>query len=178
LLFLTMQFIKLTFVLIFISVLYSACIKEVKPATRIEKSILVVEGSITTDKPPYTVKLTYSGPYKFALDIPDEFLEKNARVAIKDNLGNETQLAYKEKGIYETVDTNYIGIPGRSYNVVVELNNGKTYVSKPEKINDPVPLENFKVNFVSDFNFVHPAYLQVSIDAKDPAVQGNYYKWN
>src|ERR1044072_388074 len=99
-----MQFIKLTFVFIFISILYGACIKEVVPAIRTEKSILVVEGSISTDKEPYTVKLTYSGPCKFALDIPDEFLEKEANVAISDDLGNKTELVYKEKGIYETVD--------------------------------------------------------------------------
>ena len=171
-----MQLLK-TITISIISIFSFTCIKEVNPELRNEKPILVVEGSITTDSPPYTVKLTYSGPYKNALSVPEEFLEKNADVFITDNLGNQTKLVYTGKGIYETNDQAYIGKVGRSYSIIVQLNNGKKYISTPEKINVPVPIENYKVNFVSDFNLVHPAYLQVKVNAKDLASDENYYRW-
>lgn len=142
-----------------------------------EKPILVVEGAITTDTVPYTVRLTYSGPYKYALGVPDKYLEKDARVSIRDDLGNETKLAHTVNGIYQTADPGYTGKVGRSYSVSIELSDGKKYLSVPEKINAPVPLENYKANFVSDFNGARPAYLQVSVNAKDPASQENYYRW-
>src|SRR5258705_2740502 len=172
-----MQLKKTITITSIVSIIFFACIKQVNPDLRNAKPILVVEGSITTDSLLYTVKLTYSGPYKFGLDVPDEFLEKKADVFITDELGNQTMLVYKEKGIYETTDPAYIGKVGRSYRVIVQLQNGKKYISAPEKINPPVPIENYKVNFVSDLNLVHPAYLQVSVNAKDPASQENYYRW-
>jgi hypothetical protein len=157
---------------------FSACVKEVTINTRDEKPILVVEGSITTDSLPYTVKLTYSGPYKAGLDIPDEFLEKQAKVIITDDQGNSTNLSYKGKGIYETTDPNYIGKAGRSYNVTVELKDGRKYISTPEKIKQPVPISAVNIKFALDNNFIFPSSLHVLIDAKDPANEENYYKWN
>jgi hypothetical protein len=169
--------IKIITIISTISLLFFACIKQVNPDLRNEKPILVVEGSITTDSVLYTVRLTYSGPYKYGLDIPEGFLEKNAAVYIRDDLGNQTRLVYKDKGIYETTDPAYVGKPGRSYSVIIELQNGKKYISEPEEIKPSVPIESYKVNFVPDFNLVHPAYLQVSVNAKDPASEENYYRW-
>jgi len=173
-----MQFIKFITLIGFVLIFTPSCIKQADIETRNEKPILVVEGSITTDSVPYSVRLTYSGPYKHALDIPEEFLEKNASVIITDDLGNQTPLAYTEKGIYETTDPDYIGRVGRSYHVIIELPDGKKFISTPEEIKPAVAIESFGVNFIPDFNLVHPAYLQVSINSKDPANDENYYKWN
>jgi hypothetical protein len=172
-----MHIIKFFTLISFVSILFPACIKQVDIDTRNEKPILVVEGSITTDSVLYSVKLSYSGPYKSGLDIPEEFLEKNAHVIISDDQGNQTSLAYKEKGIYETTDSSYIGVVGRSYNIIIDLPDGKRYISTPEEIKPAVAIDSFKVKFVPDFNLVHPAYLQVSVDSKDPANAENYYKW-
>src|SRR5215470_16085710 len=91
-----------------ISFVLSACIKQVDVETRTEKPILVVEGAITTDTMPYTVKLSYTGPFTRTALIPDDHLEKDARVIITDDEGNATTLAHKGEGIYETTDSNYI----------------------------------------------------------------------
>jgi hypothetical protein len=176
-LFLKMKIIKAIIIISIVSIFFYACIKEVTPKTRIQLPILVVEGSITTDSLPYNVRLTYSGPYKSGIDVPDDFLEKDANVFITDDQGNQTKLVYMNKGIYETTDPAYIGKVGRSYNVIVQLKSGKKYISSPEKIYPSVPIESYKVNFVSDFNLVHPAYLQVRVNAKDPASEENYYRW-
>src|SRR5690349_1925197 len=94
----------------------SSCIKQVDVALRNENPILVVEGNITTDSVPYTVKLTYSGPLTLATEIPENYIEKNAVVAITDDLGNATELSYTgSQGVYQTTDPLYVGQAGRSY---------------------------------------------------------------
>ena len=157
---------------------FASCIKQVDVATRNVKPILVVEGSITTDTVPYTVKLTYSGKLSSATDIPDESLEKDAVVTITDDLGNATLLTYMGAGNYQTTDTNYIGQVGRSYHVNVKLTDGKTFVSIPEKIGSPVPVANINVSFASHFSIYYPSRLNISIDVQDPPDQENYYKWD
>ena len=97
-----MQLLKILTALSIITAISPACVKQVDVATRNEKSILVVEGSVTTDTVPYTVKLTYSGPVAYSDAIPDEYLEKDAEVTISDDLGNTTPLVYTTQGIYET----------------------------------------------------------------------------
>src|SRR3954466_5520721 len=84
------------------------CIKKIDVDTRTEKQILVVEGSVTTDSVPYTVNLSYSGPFNRANKIPDEFFEENATVTISTNDGNTTLLKHMDKGLYQTTDSNFI----------------------------------------------------------------------
>jgi hypothetical protein len=173
-----MQLKKIFILTLLVPIAWGACIKQVDVETRNEKPILVVEGSITTDTVPYTVTLSYTGPFTGASQIPDEAFEENAQVTIEDDQGNSTRLVYRDKGVYETTDPNYIGKIGRSYTVLIELNDGKKYISTPEKINPPVPFTNINVRFVQDFNFDHPAYLAAYVDAADPANEENYYQWH
>jgi hypothetical protein len=157
----------------------SSCIKQADVKLRNELPVLVVEGNISTDSIPYTVKLTYSGQLQYADDIPDQYLEQNARVTIKDDLGDSTVLSYTgRQGVYITKDSAYRGQVGRSYFVKVELPTGKTFISKPEKISPPVPVSSIRVVFDSTFNFYFPAKLKIYADINDPVDNENYYKWN
>ncbi len=169
---------KISLLLVSFIILLSGCVKQVNLDLRIAKPILVVEGEITNDSLPYSVKLTYSGPYKSGLEIPDEFLEKQAKVTIQDDQGNMTNMVYRDKGVYETDDKNYVGKTGRSYSIIVELKDGRKYISTPEKMKDTVPLSNIRVQYVWDKTFISPTSMHVFINAKDPGEEGNYYKWN
>ena len=164
-------------VLIFCVILCS-CVKPVQINTRNEEPILVVEGSITTDSVPYSVKLSYSGPYKFALDIPEQYQEKEAAVTMEDDKGGKTNLVHVGSGLYETTDRNYVGKTGNSYWITIELKNGKKYVSKPELMKPAVSISNIAVKFVNDQNTNYPASLHSYITVQDPADQENYYKWD
>ncbi|HEX8676939.1 MAG TPA: DUF4249 family protein, partial [Segetibacter sp.] len=100
------------------------CIKKLDVDTRTEKPILVVEGAVSTDSVPYTVNLSYSGPFDRANKIPDEYFEDNAIVTISTDDGNTTLLKHIDKGLYETTDSNFIGKVGTSYSVTVVLKDG------------------------------------------------------
>ena len=172
-----MQLLKIIIAISIISITTQACIKEVDVSLRNEKPILVVEGSVTTDTVAYTVKLTYSGPITYSDALPDQYLEKDAIVTITDDLGNSTPLVYTHQGVYETTDRNYIGKMGRSYRVTIVLKDGRKYISTPEKIKVPVPISNINITFINKFDMFYPTYLDVSVDAKDPAQEENYYRW-
>jgi Domain of unknown function (DUF4249) len=173
-----MQLKRIIVIVVAFSIVCFACIKQVNVKTRNEKPILVVDGAITTDTTPYTVRLSYTGPFVTNSQIQDENFEKDAQVSISDDQGNTTKLVYIGEGVYETTDPSYIGKTGRSYHVIVALKDGKKYISAPEKISPPVPFTNINVKFVPDFNLDHPAYLGTYVDVKDPADQENYYRWS
>ncbi len=172
-----MQVLKIIIAISILTITTQSCIKQVDVVTRNEKPFLVVEGSVTTDTVAYTVKLTYSGPIAYSDVIPDQYLEKDAIVTIADDLGNTTPLVYTDQGVYETTDPAYIGTVGRSYSVTVVLKDGRKYISTPEKIKPPVPISNINVSFINKFDMFYPTYLDISIGAKDPAQEENYYRW-
>lgn len=158
--------------------LFSSCIKQVQVETRNAPKNLVVEGGISTDTVPYTVKLTYSNGLVNGEDIPDANLVKDAKVTITDDLGNATLLSYTTNGIYETTDPAYIGQEGRSYSITIEMAGGKKYISVPEKIKPAVPIDKINVEYVEEFTPDLPTYVTIHTDTKDPADQDNYYKWD
>jgi Domain of unknown function (DUF4249) len=172
-----MQVLKIIITISIITIMAQACIKQVDVVTRNEKPILVVEGSVTTDTLPYTVKLTYSGPITSSEAIPDKYLEKDAVVTISDDQGNTTPLVYTSQGVYITTDPTYIGKVGRSYSVTVVLKDGKKFISNPEKIKPAVPISAIDVTFVDKFDFNLPTYMNVAVDVKDPPGEENYYRW-
>jgi Domain of unknown function (DUF4249) len=160
-----------------LSISFFSCIKQVNVATRNEKPILVVEGNITTDTTPYTVKLTYSGQVLHADSVLDQYLEKDAKVTISDDLGKSTALVYTHQGIYVTIDASYIGKVGRSYSVTVLLKDGRKYISTPEKMKVPVPIDSITVHYNGYFDFNAPSRMEVFVTTKDPAQEENYYRW-
>ena len=104
--------------------------------------------------------------------------EREAKVIITDDKGGRTNLAHIGKGIYETQDSNYVGTIGNSYQVNIELKDGRKYISKPEKIKPPIPISKLSVQFTRDDNTNYPASLHVYVNTKDPEGEENFYKWN
>ncbi|HUR12675.1 MAG TPA: DUF4249 domain-containing protein [Flavitalea sp.] len=169
--------IRLVVILAFFFSMVS-CIKEIRPPLRTVTPKLVVEGGITTDTTPYQVKLSFSGPYRFGQNIPDSLIIEDAQVSIADNIGRSTPLTYKGNGIYVTTDTTFIGQSGKAYQVHITLQDGRSYISQPEKIAAPVTdLHVSKVEFDADYDFQHPTDLKIFVDVNDPPGEENYYLW-
>src|SRR5688572_9090959 len=95
----------------------AGCIKQVEVPLRTVEKILVVEGGITNDSSFYQVKLTYSGPFRFGNFVPDSLVETKANVLLKDDAGNQAQMVHTSGGVYESLNDDFIGIPGRSYHI-------------------------------------------------------------
>jgi hypothetical protein len=141
---------------------------------------LVVEGLITTDSTPYTIKLSYTGNFTNAstrIDSNQNFIN-DARVVIKDDAGDSSLCNLISPGTYQTIDSSFVGIVGRTYTLEIYLSNGKTYVSSPEKINPVPPIDSITVVYDSTFiTDIRPTQLIISANVHDPASTQNYYRW-
>src|ERR1022692_4070702 len=117
-----MLFLKFTSILIILSCI--SCITKIELPVRRTSPYLVVEGTISTDPPPYTVKLSYSGKfsntYQASQDTQQLFIS-DAKVSIKDDLGDSTLLGWISNGTYQSLDSNFIGSVGRSYTITIHL---------------------------------------------------------
>ena len=159
----------------------TSCLEEVEIPTRLESAFLVVDGGITSEKPPYTVRLSYSGNQINATDINLNLAIVGATVFIKDHSTNDsTELtpSYYERGIYRSDDPNFMGKVGRSYSIRIKLKDGKTYISNPEKMPYCPPIDSVYSVYSDVRNESYPDGYQVFMDTKDPANERNYYRWS
>ncbi len=92
---------------------------------------LVIDGFITDDFGPHTIKISKSQPFTNDEIVIFEKVQ-NAAVTITDDLGNVTNLTMSAPGSYLTSGF-FIGQIGRSYTLSVDVN-GETYESTPQLI--------------------------------------------
>ncbi|RDC65135.1 DUF4249 domain-containing protein [Adhaeribacter pallidiroseus] len=157
----------------------TACIDEVNLPIRNEEQKLVVEGLITNEKTPYTVRLTYTGTFKGGSTAPASLAVSGALVTISDNTGATVTLKpiIQQPGIYRTTDTTFVGQVGRSYTLKIVTPQGKTFVSTPEMLSPVPPIENLTAVFKDVADRSKPSGYQVTADTKDPGETENYYRW-
>ena len=156
------------------------CVRRISPPIREGTQLLVVEGLITTDSISYGVKLSYTGNFLNAstrIDSNQNFIN-DARVVIKDDQGDSVLCGLISPGTYQTNDSSFVGIAGRSYTLEIYLSNGKTYISTPEKINPVAPMDSITVAYDSTvITDIRPMQFIVSANTRDPAGIPNYYRW-
>ena len=153
-----------------------SCVKEIKIENRTGERKLVVEGMITNEATPYSVRLSYLFELDNYIAIGEIPYAENANVQISDDAGNSTTMEYLGKGLYQTMDPDFIGVVGRSYAISIITEDGKSFVSKPEKLLPVPPIDSV----YTDYIFQGPAFgegYNVYIDFTDPAGQANYYRW-
>lgn len=96
---------------------------------------LAIEGFISTEPGPYTVKISR------AFDIESKQSIKTPisvnRVVIADDLGNSETLTKVADGEYQTSASGIQGVIGRYYSLEVETLDGRIYRSNPDPILDP-----------------------------------------
>ena len=138
---------------------------------------LVVEGSITTDPPPYTVRLMYSGPFTHTNAITDELYINNAKITLSDSAGSTTSFNRTSNGFYESTNMDFRGETGKTYHLTIELPDGTVFQSKPEAIL-PVPvIDSLSVEVDPMYTTRIPTGFLIYANTNDPATPGNYYRW-
>jgi hypothetical protein len=172
---------KSVFKALLISILIlTSCIDEIDLSIRNEAARLIVEGMISNEKPPYTVRLFTTGNFVSARYPPASLGVQGAMVQISDDTGKSTILKslINRPGVYQTTDTSFIGQVGHSYTLTVLMPDGKQFRSKPEKLM-PVPLlEELKAAFIDVSDRTKPSGYNVLVDTQDPVETANYYRWS
>lgn len=156
-----------------------SCIKEVDLPIRVENPILVVDGLITNQTPPYYLKLTYTGVYKWSNIITESQTVSGARITLQDDAGNKTNFEQllEEAGKYKTTDMNFVGTIGRTYTLTITLPDGRIYESKPEKMIAVPAADSVYAEFTENGNGEQRVGYNIYIDTKDPKGIPNYYRW-
>lgn len=159
----------------------TSCVTEFQPDVISLPPALVVEGEVTDQPGPYTIRLTRTADYSIrSLNL----LETGAVVVISDNAGNqETLVEQTGGGVYQTVPgrANGIrGVAGRRYTLRIQTKSGQRYESSAEVLPAVPPIERVYYEYRNEPNPTLPQRDQgwdVYIDSKDPDTLGNYYRW-
>jgi hypothetical protein len=158
-----------------------SCIRQITPPIRNVPPLLVVEGMITTDSTPYSVNLSYSGPYTNTYEVgldTNKYFIPDAKVTIENDLGDSTTCTWVGLGTYQSTDPSFVGTVGRTYTLKVYLSNGLIYQSKPETIAAVPPIDSltlfYDTTYITD---VRPNQYIISVNTLDPAMNRNYYRW-
>ena len=166
------------FIWIVLTLGMASCVTEFQPDAVTLPPTLVVEGQITDQPGPYTVRLTRTADYSLkAINL----LETGAVVSIEDNQGNrETLREQAPGGVYQTRPNGIQGVAGRSYKLTIQTKSGTRYESAPEVITAaPLILKLYTEyrNALVPNTAVRKQGWDVYLDAKDPETTGNYYRW-
>jgi hypothetical protein len=165
----------------FVGLLLVTCVKQVRVPVRNVKPILVVQGLITTAPGPYTINLSYSGPYTNSLQATQQdstYFISDAKVVIRDDLGDTTNCSYTSYGNYLSDDLQFTGTAGRTYTLTIYLSNGQVYLSKPETIQAVAPIDSLSFGYDSaGLTNILPPPLVVTVNTHDPGNGQRYYRW-
>lgn len=164
--------------LLLFPLLVLSCVTEFQPDAVSLPPALVVEGQVTDQPGPYTVRLTRTADYSYkALNL----LETGAVVSIEDNLGNrETLREQAPGGTYQTRAGGLQGLAGRSYKLTIQTKSGTRYESQPEVITAAPPILKLYAEYRNELlpgTSTRKQGWDVYLDTKDPETTGNYYRW-
>ncbi len=154
--------------LILSAILHFSCIEEIEPFVKSDK-ILVIYGGITNEYSKHPIRVYYTTNF----NSQSVFVE-DATVRVQSESGAVIAYEYNKYGYYYACDS-VEGQPGESYELIVELGDGKRYLSTIDQLNAPPAIKSIQheLGFSEDFLSV----LNFNIAYDDPPNQLNYYKW-
>jgi len=164
-------------ILLLFSLSLYTCTDSLKGVTKTADGVLVVEGSVTDRPGPYGVKL-----YLKSLDvnIKTKTPVLNADVVVSDDKGNSYPFTEGDKGHYVSDPADFTGIPGRCYKLKIELDNGKTYQSKSEKLKAAPVVDTIYPIFIKKISTQGTSTGTFDLVGvlNDPSTKGDYYRWD
>lgn len=137
-------------------------------------NLLVVDGKLTDEPGPYTIRLNLSSDVR-PLEYPPV---SGAEVIISDDAGTSELLTETEPGVYQTSESGIRGTVGRSYQLRIRTNNGETFSSQPELLRATPAIDSVYPEIESrqkigyDYDLVG---YQFYLDGAPPQNNENYY---
>ena len=171
-----MKINKLLILFFFVIVIFSnSCIEEYSVKVSKYDNSLIVDGMITNLPGPYEVKLSQTS----ALNAVEFTPVKNADVSISDNLGNSVNLFELEDGSYTTGTSDFTGIVGREYKIII-ISDNNTYSTDFAKLQEPIEIKSMEAKVESRDIDVYPFKTygyQIYLDSEDIVSDSTYLAW-
>jgi hypothetical protein len=172
---------RITRLLPIVFLLFDACIDPLPVHTLPGDNVLVVDGLITDGPGPYQVKLfRSSGPTE---NLSTPLMETHASVRIIDDGNVVTQLYESTPGVYLTDADNFVGLKGKTYQLIITTADGGEFESHPEKLMPAGKIDSLYFSFeVNVINHLDPGQPQdavtVFVDASgDPDYPEGLSRW-
>ncbi len=128
--------LKNIYIIIGISLAFIQCTEIYTPDISSDTKALIVEGLITDEEGPYTIKLTMAKPLPFDSVRSEQFFVHDAKCTITDNEKNTITLTETSSGNY-TTPLSFRAKVGNIYKLSILLKDGTRYESLPEKLLAP-----------------------------------------
>ncbi len=156
-------------------VLIASCVEEYWPELEGGyEDLLVVDGKITNEAGPYTIRLSKSSSLLNQAYNP----LTGAIVIISDDDGNSESLFESSPGMYQTVDIQ--GVIGRKYKLSISTE-GKTYESDYEELLAPIGIEAVsyaeETHKVSETEEIYESGYQFYVSSELAPNPKNYFYW-
>jgi hypothetical protein len=168
--------LPLVFLTLF-SLSLNTCTDSLKGVTKTADGVLVVEGMISDRPGPYEIRV-----YLKSLDVNNKTKTpvQNADVVVSDDKGNSYPFQEGAKGNYVSDPASFMGISGRCYKLKIELDNGKTYQSKSEKLKAAPVVDTIYPIFIKKISTQGASTGTFDLIGvlNDPSTKGDYYRWD
>lgn len=163
-------------------VFLSGCVTPFTPETEETKELLVVEGLITDQPGPYTVKVSKSVPFGKKSEASPL---SGCFIKIDDNFGNSYFLTEEKAGVYFTDSSSFRGQQGRTYRLYIEAPamygtlhyESDTMEMTPVPVIDSVYYEKVVLKEPYE-NYGEIDGCQIYLDSYDPTGKCRYFRWN
>ncbi|MEL6255855.1 MAG: DUF4249 domain-containing protein, partial [Bacteroidota bacterium] len=152
----------------------SSCIEEFQPVIPGADNLIVVEGNILEGTAG--AKIALSRSFDFGQNQPTRITD--AEVVIRDDQGNSSTLNMTDPGIYESDTTELIGIPGRSYQLYVNIPPAIELESEWELLRPSADLESVRTEWKQVDDEIGPTEgLQIYLDANAENGGASHFRW-
>jgi hypothetical protein len=169
------RIIKLTVIIVGITLIFQSCIYEFTPKTGDLGNLLVVYGMVTNENGPHEITILKTKKINSKVNEP----VKGANVSISDDKGDIVPLTEDTVGKYHTPES-FAGQIGVKYKLNIELQ-GKQYESDYVELLD-VPdiseLEAEKITKSATGTSPESSGYQFYISTKPGTSEQKYYKWD
>lgn len=161
--------------------LLGSCITQFIPQSNDTHESLVVEGLITDQPGPYTIKLSTTLPLGTRAK-PNTL--KGYSVSVTDDLGNRFIFEETDTGIYVSDPSKFRGMVGRLYSLHISTRNAiihHNYESYSLEMKTVPPIDSVyyeKVELQQNYLWSrNPEGCQVYLNTYDPSGQCRFYRW-
>ncbi|HEX8059817.1 MAG TPA: DUF4249 domain-containing protein [Cyclobacteriaceae bacterium] len=162
------------------------CIDPIRLKTEEGAGALVIDGLITDQPGPYTVRLSRTIAFDNSRPLRVYTVpERGASIDISDNTGFSETLVESEAGVYKT--STIKGMVGSTYSINVKTKDGKIFRSAGETMQPVAKVDSIRYEYaIYDRFFINSNGQPRTVKAEgfniyavtnDPKGLGNYYRW-
>ncbi len=169
----------ITIIWLLLFLLPGSCIEPVELVDLENDEHIVVEGWVTNESRPYTVRISKNTSLLDNRSKPVNY----ASVTIRDDLDNEFMAYQTGEGTYMTRAAEFTADTGRTYILDIRLHH-RHYQSSPQRMLPPVEIRRmyFEYKIWDEYNSrlgrtVKKRGFHTYIDFQDPEGENNYYLW-